>query len=425
MGKHVWTCLLPIVFITMSLMGCSETVTVQEPNDPPQMTFTFDPIAVARGANVTLSVAVTDPDEDPVTVTWDVSRGTLDPADQGKVLMSWRAPTSAGTDTVWVTASDGKHTVSLMDTIVVGNIWPSDVNGEVTWDLSRSPVVISVSGSPPRLVIPNRSILTVEAGVIVYAQEDLIIDVAGTLICNGTADNLIKFLPNSRSPDPGFWEGMLGSTDAGSGAPPGEFHLQHTRITYAAENILLTNGASAELHNCQLYFSRDVAMHHDSGSGELIVNNCNITDNNGDGIVISSFSTYPDFVQITGNKISFNGGVGIQIELNDPYGDTPIDITDNEITWNSYYGIQLIGAVYPTVNQNALHTNDRLQSNAANRRNFKLEPAFIGSLPEIDATNNYWLTTDSLVIEQTVFDSRDHAEINTRVRFWPWLNAAP
>jgi hypothetical protein len=413
------------VFIAISLMGCSETVTVEQPNDPPQMTFTFDPVAVPRGANVTLSVAVSDPDDDPVTVTWDITRGTLDPGDQGNAQMSWRAPTMAGKDTVTITASDGKHTVSLTDTIVVGNIWPSDVNGTVTWTLSMSPIVIAVSTSPPRLVVPGQSVLTIEPGVVVYAQEGLIFDVAGTLNCNGTADNLVKFLPNSRSREPGFWAGMLGSTDAGSGAPPGEFHLNYTRITHAAQAVLLTNGASADLQGCQLYFNRDVAMHHDSGSGELIVNNCRITDNDGDGIVISSFSTYPDFVHITGSEISFNGGVGIQIDLNDPFGDTPIDITGNEIIWNSFYGIQLMHAVYPTVNGNALHTNDRLQANAANRRNFKLETSFSGSLPEIDATNNYWLTTDSLVIEQTIFDSRDDAQINTRVRFWPWLNAAP
>jgi hypothetical protein len=312
-----------------------------------------------------------------------------------------------------------------MDTIVVANIWPSDVNGVVTWDLSKSPVVIAVSSSPPRVVVDGQATLTIEAGVIVYAQEGLIFDVAGTLISNGTSENPVTFLPNSRSPDPGFWEGMLGSTDAGSGAPPGEFHLNHTRVTHADKAVLLTNGASADLQNCQFYFNRDVALHHDSGSGELIVNNCQITDNDGDGIVISSFSTYPDSVDITGNKISFNGGVGVLIDLNDPFGDTPIDISDNEITWNSFYGIQLIHAVYPTVNFNAIYNNDRLQGSAANRRNFKLESSFTGSIPEIDATNNYWLTTDSLVIEQTVFDSMDDAQINARVQFWPWLNAAP
>ena len=113
------------------------------------------------------------------------------------------------------------------------------------------------------------------------------------------------------------------------------------------------------------------------------------------------------------------------IDLNDPFGNTPINIANNNITWNSFYGIQLVRAVYPTINQNSLYNNDRIQSNATNRRNLRLDPGFIGNLAEIDATNNYWLTTDSLVIEQTVFDSRDDAQVNTRVRFWPWLNTAP
>jgi hypothetical protein len=425
MNQRISICLLLIAFLAVSLMGCSETVTVQETNDPPQITFTFGPMAVARGTNVTLSVSVSDPDDDPLTVTWDVTRGILDPKDQGKSLMSWTAPGQAGTDTVTVSVTDGEHTVSVVETIVVGYIWRDVVNGAVTWDLSRNPIVLSVSSSPPRLIIDGRASLTVEAGVTVYVQEGLIFDVAGRLITNGAADNLVKFIPNGREPDPGFWEGMLGSTDAGAGATPGSFDLRYTRITFAAENILLTNGASAELRQCQFYFSRDVALHHDSGSGELIVKGCEITDNFGNGIEISAFSTYPDSVEITGNDISFNGGIGVLIDLNDPDGTTPINIANNDITWNSFYGIQFLRPVYPSINQNSLYNNDRIQSNAANRRNLRLEPGFIGNLPEIDATNNYWLTTDSLVIEQTVFDSRDHANINTRVRFWPWLNAAP
>lgn len=425
MNKRISSSFLVIVFVTMGLLGCSETVTVPVTNEPPTIAFTFDRMAVVRGASVTLSVAVSDPEDDPLTITWDVTPGTMDPNDQGKSTMSWRAPTQAGTATVSVSVTDGTNTVSLSDTIVVGYIWTSEVNGNITWDLSMSPVVITVSNSPPRLVIDGQASLTIEAGVIVYVQSELIFDVAGALITRGTADNLVKFLPNSRAPEAGFWEGMLGSTDAGSGAPPGSFNLQYTQITYASENILLTNGSSAELEHCQLYFSRDVAMHHDSGSGELVVRDCRITDNFGNGIEISSFSTYPDFVEITGNEISFNGGAGIVIDLNDPFGTTPITIANNNITWNSFYGIQLVRAVYPDINQNSLYNNDRIQSNAANRRNLRLEPGFIGNLAEIDASLNYWLTTDSLVIEQTVFDSRDDAQINTRVRFWPWRLTAP
>jgi parallel beta-helix repeat protein len=425
MNMRISSCYLLIALIAVSLLGCSETVTVPVPNDPPTIAFTFDRMAVVQGANVTLSVSVSDPDDDPLTVTWDITRGVLNPDDQGKSLMSWRAPTQAGTDTVTVSVSDGTHTVSVVDTIVVGYLWTADINGGIVWDMARSPLVLSMGGSPPRLVVDGQATLTIEAGVTVYVQSEMIFDVPGTLLTNGTADNMVKFLPNSRNPDPGFWEGMLGSKDAGSGAPPGTFDLHYTRITYADENILLTNGSSADLLGCQLYFSREVAMHHDSGSGALIVRNSQITDNFGDGIVISSFSTYPDQVAITGNRISFNGGMGIVIDLIDPDGTTPINISNNEITWNSFYGIHLVRAVYPTINQNALHTNDRLQANAADRRNLRLEPGFIGNLPEIDATNNYWLTTDSLVIEQTVFDSRDDAQVNTRVRFWPWLNSAP
>ncbi|MFH1754741.1 MAG: right-handed parallel beta-helix repeat-containing protein [Candidatus Latescibacterota bacterium] len=425
MDKRISSCFQLIGFIATILMGCSETVTVPVQNEPPKAAFSFDPLAVQRGANVMLSVSASDPDDDPLTVTWDVSRGTLNANNQGKTVMPWQAPGVTGVDTIWVSVTDGTHTVSISTTIIVGYLWNSDINTNVTWNQSNSPVVISVDSTPPRVAIPEISSLFIEEGVVVYVQAGLIFDVAGILVTNGTSTNPVVFRPNSRAPEPGFWEGMVGSTDPGSQVEPGSFQLHHTRITYAAESVLLTSGASAELEECQFYFSRDVALHHDSGSGKLIVRNCQITDNNGDGIVVSSFSTKPDSVVIVGNKISLNGGNGIVLDLLDPFGVTPIQIVNNEITRNIFYGIQLIQASYPTINQNSIHSNDRIQANGANRRNLRLEPGFIGTLPEIDASNNYWLSIDSLVIDQTVFDSRDDAQINTRVRFWPWLHIWP
>ena len=94
-------------------------------NDPPEInTFTV-PKEVRYGESVTLKVRVSDPENDELTYTWDVSAGTLD-TEQGTEIQ-WTAPALLDSEiapdqtvTVHVSIRDkGEETVSRSAAIIV------------------------------------------------------------------------------------------------------------------------------------------------------------------------------------------------------------------------------------------------------------------------------------------------------------------
>ncbi len=427
MYKQALSCLLLICGIVCFVLGCSgDETTGPEPNDSPLITFTYEKIAVASGATENLTVDVSDPDDDPLEVTWVVTRGTL-LSSQGDPTMTWRAPTSTGLDTIWVTVSDGKKSRTILETIVVGFPWSQEVLSEdVTWRTVMSPYVLTIPANA--MTVPRAKKLTIEPGVTVYISPGMSWAVTGILEINGTSGNIVRLEPNHRDvlgeyPLGGFWEGIVVSTD---GPQPGVLDLSYAKISYGAHNITVTSSASATLNGCELIFSALESVFHGS-TGSLTIQNCSVTDNLSDAIKISAFISNPLLVNILSNDIKYNSGAGMVFDFPDSKGQVPMNVTGNEIIWNASYGIHFLKPSYPEIHDNTIYANDYLQSNPINSRNIRLEPGFAGdpSKPEISAELNYWVTTDSTQIDNSILDSADRGDINTRVKFWPWRVTPP
>jgi hypothetical protein len=84
---------------------------------------------VELGGTISLSVVATDQDNDPLTFTWQAASGTLSATTGTSVV--WTAPSTEGSYSVTVSATDGREGVATMDRgLTAYQIWhASDMQG--------------------------------------------------------------------------------------------------------------------------------------------------------------------------------------------------------------------------------------------------------------------------------------------------------
>ena len=415
-----------LLILTSIWTSCGDDATGPPPNEPPLISLVNPELAVSMGAIVNLSVNVSDPDDDPLTVTWTTSGGSLRASDQGKTTMQWTASTTLGVDTIRAVVSDGQISRAVEVEFKIGTKVMADIAGVVNWTLSESPYIVAPPdiGGEIRLAVLQGSRLNIPAGVVVYTKPGLIFDVAGRLVCRGTNGNPITFYPNLRVPEPGAWSGFRVQT--ANLAPPGFLDMEYTEVAYGFRNVEAIQGTDVYLKNTLLLFASNAGLHFES-AGYVKLDGCGVTDNNGHGIWVDGGLAFtPDSVVVINSEVSVNGLTGITINFDDPFGTVPVRIYHNEILRNILPGIHLLLPVRPLINQNAIYSNDRGRSIPEQRQNIVLEPSFAAAFPTIDATNNYWLTTDPLVIAGSIFDKADDpVEINVDVLFEPILTVWP
>ena len=217
------------LLLTPILLSCASDDGVVVVNTPPTITWTYEPIAVGKRWDVTLTVTVVDPDpDDQLTTTWSVTRGTLGTQSTYDTQLSWRAPSVMGTDTVVVTVSDGTDMDRVEAAIIVGTgllnpTLPS------TMRLVDSPYVLKPDGN---VALVNGT-SQVEPGVLMYfGVAGGSIQVEGTLNVNGTADNPVVIQANHRGVNcvdgVGWWEGIR--AQGGSGIPQSHPHADLARL---------------------------------------------------------------------------------------------------------------------------------------------------------------------------------------------------
>lgn len=426
------------ILATMLAVGCSSEDPAKPPaddNQPPTVTFTYNKVAVSRSSDVTLTVAVDDPNGDSVTVHWEVSRGLLDAQNQGSTSMLWTTPTGVGTDTVTIAASDGRGGQDTIEEYLeVGTRQADNISSSATWDISDSPYLISPA-SDKISVLPGRR-LTINAGVVVYIDKTAIsIDVdGGQLVTSGTPSSPVVIAPNVRNPEAGFWIGLRGL-----GSQP-TLDLDHTNITHAVNGVRAVGSARLQINHCNIMVCSDAGILHES-TGGLEVENSAITNNLKSGIRIKLLSSTPSFVTIRGDSIAVNGRfqdsvvyaegeAGISLDFDDPSRTVPVEISGNEISRNDFPGIRLITAVYPAITNNGIFGNELRK--ATNKIYIELLAPQSGEFPsgEISAKQNWWgfeypALSDSTLIKARIIDLDDNplGDVRAKVLVTPWLPA--
>jgi hypothetical protein len=418
-----------IVLVIPLAISCSGTETPETVNQAPTIHYTATEIVVDKRRNARLTVSVSDPDGDPLTLSWQITSGTLSDGSSSTEKI-WDPPNEVGTDTLTVTVSDGDLKDSVTEIIKRGTRETADMYGNWRFRKADSPLILDPpAASTIQFTTNANETVTIEPGVEIYVNvQDLAIEVRGTLESIGTQADTILIRPNDRTlrcgDGRGWWEGLRAKTE---GPVAGRINMEYTQVSYGVRNIFLQDGdASANLKNCRLVCSRDAAIEMAS-RGTLLVDNCDISSNRTHGIDISSLSTVPASVTITNNFIRSNGHTGINMELRDVSQAADITIERNEIKLNSIHGIAMTNAVWATIQH-----NDFILNNLANVSNIWLETPFPDAVnvpadwDTLLAINNYWSRAynpgEIGLIEDTVEDRSDNPALGTYVIVDPWQN---
>ena len=410
------------------ILGCSGTESPEPVNQAPSITFITTEIVFDFLRSSTLAVSVSDPDGDPLSVTWEITSGTLVPVPaNSQTVMQWTPVRSVGDDIVTITVSDGEFSESVTEPLKRGTRRTESILDSAQFIAAESPYIIDPPAETISFGEPNHGTVSIAAGVELYINKrNLAIEVRGTLQSIGTQADTILVRPNDRTlrcaQQRGWWEGFRIVSDDQN---DGQVNMTWTQVSYGVKNVWLQNGASGNLTNSRFVCSADAGVMM-SSVGTLVVDNCDISSNRSYGIDVSSV-LIPAQVTITNNLIKSNGHTGINLNLQDIEQTLTTVITGNSIQFNSIHGIALTNAAWATI-----QNNDFILNNLSNVSNIWLETPYPGAVPvtadwdTLLATSNYWSRAydpgQASFIEDTVRDKSDNPILGTYVIIDPWEN---
>jgi len=412
------------------IISCAGTETVEPANQAPTIQYTSTNIVVDYARDTRLTVSVSDPDGDPLTLTWKITSGTLSDT-PSKTEKTWRPPESVGTDTLYVTVSDGELSDSVTEIIKRGTRWTAKAIDNWTFTKAESPWILDPPASTNTIEFTtvNNSTVHIEPGVELYVNiRNLAIEVRGTLESVGTQADTILVRPNDRTlrcgDERGWWEGFRARQD---GPTAGRVNMEYTQVSYGRKNIWLMEGsASATLRHCRFVCSEEAGVEIGS-TGTLFVDSCDISSNESHGIDISSEAIVPTTVTIKNNFIRSNGHTGINMKLPDRSQSADITIERNEIKLNAVHGIAMKNSVWATIQH-----NDFILNNLSSVSNIWLIAPYPGAVDvpadwdTLFAINNYWgrayAPGEIGFIEDTVEDKSDNDDLETHIIVDPWEN---
>lgn len=401
---------------------------VEPTNRVPTIEFLFTKIGVVQNTSVDLSVDVSDPDGDPLTVTWIVTRGTVAYLNPEHTLARWSTPNAVGVDTVTIDASDGTATTRITEVIKVG--WP--FNGQTAlayFEKSKSPYIVSVPGSPAVLSV-NGGATIIEAGTeLLLDTPGTAIDVTDSLVIAGSSSDPVVIRPNVRhqvcGDDRGWWEGIKVSTDFPA---DGYLDVNYGQIWYAQYGVRLRDQGSARLRNSAIKCSGQNGVLHE-GDATLILEDTEVSNGRTDGIAVGgpAATLLPDSVLVDRCNIKLNGRTGLALDLLDASQEVPILVQNSNFEYNAEHAITLARAVFPRIRYNRFFQNGVGSTSGLN--NIWLFNGYPSGVlvTQLNATCNFWGSSISnpATIAALIRDAADSGAVGTTVDFDPWLNADP
>ncbi len=310
------------------------------------------------------------------------------------------------------------------------------VNGIITsdtvWTKANSPYIFAGN-----VLVNNGATLTIEPDVIIYLN-DYYLKVNGTLNAQGTNTGKIHFISNGTSlwlqiGVPGNGVILFSSTSTDWNEQTSSGCILENAVISSTQGIATVGiyGASPKISKCTITNTGGQRSILIQGEAPVISGN-SITSNN-EGI---TFLTGANSGTVSDNII-YGCQVGIEI-----YGGTPIiernlitDNTGSETSGSGGIRIDYAGTsplirnntiVKNSVGFNLLNSpspiilNNNIQDNS--KYSIYLYSGSSATSNDINAAYNWWGTTDTIAINQTIRDKKNDFNLGT-VNYIPFLNA--
>ncbi len=318
---------------------------------------TLDAVASPTNENPYLISGAAQPGAEVSVYVNDIEKGTI-AADAVTGAFSVTVALQEGNNTIYATANDGVDVSQQSSPVIVefqyidggtlsGNIGDQTLSANTKYTVTGN---ISVSGG---------QILTIENGSkIVFAPNTGLLASGwdgsnGTVQVNGTSELPVVFTSNSTTPSAGDWKGieigMYVSTN-----------ISHAVIEYAENGI---------------FFNRT---------------NVN--------------STY-DFGGTVSNSVIRNNinGINVYMYARPQILDSQIYANQNGLYVHHDSASFRWGKAYPVINNNEIHSNNVWNYLTEDMRDIDIDPV----LMVLDATGNWWGTSDPVLIAASIYDTSD------------------
>jgi parallel beta-helix repeat protein len=317
------------------------------------------------------------------------------------------------------------------------------ISSDTTWTKANSPY--SLTGPT---AVGEGVTLTIEAGATVNLN-DYYIEVNGTLRAKGTSTDKIRI--NGVSGDPPMGVALVPFTYGIRFTTVSEVYNEHTGSGCIIENAIID---STTIYARGSKISNNVINGFIGAGGSAIITNNVITGKvTATNLAVVSSNTIMgeielrwDSPSILDNIITGHGGTGISVESTDNalisnntisgcntgiYLGGLVTIEKNLII-NNDNGISIYSGVYyggsATIRDNTISKNDvgikyivdvncSISYNNFQNNSYNL---YSDISEDIDAINNWWGTTDTQVIKQSIYDAEDDFNLGT-VNFVPFL----
>ena len=329
--------------------------------------------------------------------------------------------------------------------LLIGNVHASTpVSGTITldatWTKASSPYMLTGT-----VTVNSGVTLTIEPGVTVdfYSYS---LQVSGTLNAIGTSDNQIVFTTGSSSsvrvifnPSSASWNESAGSgclvknavfnavTVSISGCSP---KISNDYFTNSFYTSISGSGSSPLILN-NAFSSQTTAINFNGGSPTISYNFIRCTTGGGYGIYVGNAVAYVSDNNITrcymGVYATGNSTISRNLITSNTFGiytTSALATIENNVIASNTNGIIGGGAIRNnTIGNNNAGITSIFTPCIINQNNFFNNTQFnvgLSTSYAVDATYNWWGTTDISAINQTIYDSKNSASLGS-VNFTPFL----